>query len=115
METIPGFGRKKCASDRREYRAAEAEGRNLEYMVENACIHCNRLIRKEEMRILPPSYLQERDPYVSSGVVRRRVMCLNCYNLIRSTCREKASFDRHRQARARPQLFRSALKILTSR
>jgi hypothetical protein len=83
-------------------------------MVENACIHCNRLIKKEEIRILPPSYLQERDPYVSSGVVRKRVMCINCYNMIRYNCREKAKFDKYR-GQAKSPLFRSALKILANR
>ena len=114
LETIPGFGRKKCASDRKEYRAAEAEGRNLEYMVENACIHCNRLMRKGEVKILPPSYIQERDPYVSNGTVKRRLMCVNCYNTIRSTTKEKVRFDRYRED-CRPQLFRTAIKLLTNR
>lgn len=113
LETVPEFARKRPASDGKEYEAAVAEGKDLGYLVENTCIHCNRLIKQSEVKILPPSYIQERDPYVSSGFVKKRLMCINCYNMIRYTSREKVRFDRYRNSR--PQLFRSAIKMLTSR
>jgi hypothetical protein len=114
LETIPEFARKRAASDEHEYATAVAEGKDLAYLVENTCIHCNRLIKKGEVKILPPGYIQERDPYVSNGTVKRRLMCISCYNTIRSTTREKVRFDRYRDD-TRPQLFRTAIKMLANR
>ena len=111
---VPEFARKRAASDGLEYAVGAAEGKDLSYLIENTCIHCNRLIKKGELKIMPPSYIQERDPYVISGVVKKRMMCVGCYNLIRSTSKERARFDRYRN-RERPQLFRTAIKMLTNR
>lgn len=114
LETVPGFAKKRSASDEKEYAACIAEGKDLAYLVENTCIHCNRLMKKGEVKILPPSYIQERDPYVGKGTVKKRLMCVNCYNTIRSTSRERVRFDRYRDE-SRPQLFRSAIKLLANR
>jgi hypothetical protein len=92
----PAFASKISASDGAEYAAEVAEDKDLVYLIENTCIHCNRLMGKSEVKILPPSYIQERDQYVSGGVVKRRLMCLQCYNTLRSTAREKVKFDRFR-------------------
>ena len=48
--------------------------------VGESCLQCGRHIGEKEVRVLPPRYVQERDPYVSSGMVRRRFVCLGCYN-----------------------------------
>jgi hypothetical protein len=89
MEIVPEFARKKSASDEIEYAADVAEDKDLVYLIENTCMYCNRLMKKDEVRVLPPKYIQERDPYVSNGIVRRRMMCVGCYNIIRSTTRER--------------------------
>jgi hypothetical protein len=65
-------------------------------MVEDTCMYCNRLMEKGEIKVLPPSYIQERDPYVRRGVVKRRLMCLKCYNTIRGIAKEKARFSEAR-------------------
>lgn len=62
-------------------------------MVEGTCMYCNRLMEKGEIKVLPPSYIQERDPYVRRGTVKRRLMCLKCYNTIRGMAKEKARFS----------------------
>ncbi len=108
VEGVPAFARKTAASDGAEYAAEVAEDKDLVYLIENTCIHCNRLMSKSEVKILPPSYIQERDQYVSGGVVKRRLMCLQCYNTLRSTTREKVRFDRFR-SRNRMQLVRTAI------
>ena len=114
LETIPGFAKKRAASDGKEYAACIAEGKDLAYLVENTCIHCNRLMKKGETKILPPSYVQERDLYVSNGTVKRRLMCVSCYNTIRATAKEKVRFNRYREE-GRPRLFSTAIKLLTNR
>ena len=105
---MPAFARKRSASDGLEYAADIAEDRDLVYLVENTCIRCSRLMEKGEIKILPPSYIQEKDRYVSSGIVKKRLMCVGCYNTLRSTSREKVRFDRFRN-KNRIQLVRSAI------
>jgi len=67
--------------------AEEAEGRfgfseddKLRQLIENSCLGCRKLMDSNEVKILPPRYVQERDIYVSKGMVRRRLICLSCYN-----------------------------------
>ncbi len=64
---------------------AEGLGEDVERrLIANGCFRCNRQLGDREVKVLLPRYVQERDPYVSGGVVRRRFMCLNCYNRLRS-------------------------------
>ncbi|MGA3020489.1 MAG: hypothetical protein ABSD68_00885 [Candidatus Micrarchaeales archaeon] len=92
MEIVPEFARKKSASDEIEYAVDVAEDKDLVYLIENTCMCCNRLMKKDEIRVLPPKYIQERDPYVNNNIVRRRMMCVSCYNTLRSTARERVRF-----------------------
>jgi hypothetical protein len=48
--------------------------------IEDRCMRCGSLIEKDRIRIIPPRYVQDRDPYVRAGLVRRRIMCVSCYN-----------------------------------
>jgi len=64
--------------------AQEMDG-DLRDRVEDRCMRCSRLIGVGEIRIVPPRYVQDRDPYVRAGVVKRRIMCLSCYNLFGRT------------------------------
>ncbi len=74
--------------------AGQGEGRGeFARMVESTCMYCNRLMERGEIRVLPPSYIQDRDQYVRRGIVRRRLMCLKCYNTIRGMAKEKARFS----------------------
>ncbi len=50
------------------------------YGIEDRCMRCERPIERDRIRVIPPRYVQERDPYVRAGIVRRRVMCLGCYS-----------------------------------
>jgi len=112
-EILPEFAKKRSASDDVEYAADIAEDKDLVYLVENTCIHCNKLMKQGELKILPPSYMQERDPYVSKGVVKKRTMCVSCYNAIRSTAREKIRFDRFRSNNNnRTQIIKSIISRL---
>jgi hypothetical protein len=88
----PMFARKRAAADGGEYFVEEAEGKDLAYIVEHSCIHCNRLLGPQEVKILPPSYVQDRDPYVNCGLVKRRLMCVGCYNILRSSSRTRAKY-----------------------
>ncbi len=113
-EGVPAYARKVCASDEAEYAAEVAEDKDLVYLIENTCIHCNRLMSKSEVKILPPSYIQEHDQYVGAGVVKRRLMCLQCYNTLRSTARERVKFDRFRN-KSRLGFVKNALvRVLSS-
>lgn len=107
-EEVPAFARKRAASDEEEYAAEVAEDKDLVYLIENTCIHCNRLMNKSEVKILPPSYIQERDRYVSDGIVKRRLMCVQCYSTLRSASRERVRFDRYKNAN-RMQVVRTVL------
>ena len=89
---MPAFARKCAAADGCEYSVEDAEGKDLAYMVEHSCIHCNRMFAPEEVKILPPSYIQSRDKYVNCGLVKRRLMCIDCYNILRSSVRAKAKY-----------------------
>jgi hypothetical protein len=113
-EQVPAFALKRCASDEMEYATEVAEDKDLVYLIQNTCIYCNRLMGKNEVKILPPSYIQERDQYVNGGVVKRRLMCLQCYNNVRSASRQRVKFDRYRHNRA--QLLRGTIsRLLASR
>lgn len=94
------------------YAIGVAEDKDLAYLIENTCLHCNKLMDKSEVKILPPSYIQERDQYVSRGVVKRRMMCLRCYNMLRSTAREKVRFDRFRNKGRLGTVKTTLIKIL---
>ena len=105
---VVGFDRRVAASDGLLYNVNEAEQRDLKHMVENSCMYCSRLLAKEEIRVVPPEYVQERDPYVLEGFVRRRVLCVECYNKMTSSAREKVK-TRYKNMRnnIRERLLRS--------
>ncbi len=69
---------------------ADMEEKDLRYLVENSCISCNHPLQKGSIKIVPPSYIQERDPYVRKGLVGKRMMCVSCYNNVGVTRRNKA-------------------------
>ena len=84
---LRAFARKVAASDGLEYSVDEAEYKDLIYLVENTCIKCNKFLGKDDIKIVPPRYIQERDPQVRNGIVDRRVMCSSCYSSLRSLTR----------------------------
>ncbi len=62
------------------YEPEETEAESLKFLVENSCISCDKILPRYAVRILPPLYVQERDRHVRSGLVSRRLMCVDCYN-----------------------------------
>jgi len=92
FETVGSFDTQVAVSDNREYKVYEAERKDLAYLVKNSCISCNRLMKESEIKIVPPRYVQERDHYVNSGAVDKRLMCVSCYNTLKSITRSKIKY-----------------------
>lgn len=86
------FDAKVAVSDNMEHGVDESERRDLAYLVRNSCMSCNRLMGKSEIKVVPPSYIQERDRYVRSGSVDRRLMCVKCYNTLRVVTRSRRRY-----------------------
>ncbi|MEM0086755.1 MAG: hypothetical protein QW774_01990 [Candidatus Micrarchaeaceae archaeon] len=93
------FQMRRAASDGQEYPIEEAEDKDLKYLIENSCMICNRYFRKGEVRILPSSYMQEKDSFVREGIVAKRYICADCYNKVTSTAREKEKYDYRKRIR----------------
>lgn len=86
---LKAFEKKVAGSDNSEYTVDNAERKDLAYLVENSCISCSRLLKREEVKIVPPRYIQERDHYVRNGAVARRLMCIACYNSLKSVTKTR--------------------------
>ncbi|MDE1804797.1 MAG: hypothetical protein KGH59_03375, partial [Candidatus Micrarchaeota archaeon] len=82
------FDRKVAESDGILYRVSEAEEADLRKVIENSCIKCDKLLGREEIKVIPPQYVQDSDRHVASGYVARRVMCTPCYEAMTSSTRE---------------------------
>ncbi|MGI0141849.1 MAG: hypothetical protein ACREBF_04355 [Candidatus Micrarchaeales archaeon] len=102
------FNMKISASDGIKTTVSEAEERDLKKMIESSCMHCNKLIGRGEVKVVPPQTIQEQDRYVASGEVQRRVLCTQCYEKMTSSARERVR-QRYRQmgASLRSRLFRA--------
>ena len=83
------FNMKVAESDGCMHTVAEAEEMDLSKMIENSCMHCNRVLSRTEIRVVPPMMVQEKDKYVSRGIVQRRIMCTACYDKMISSSRER--------------------------
>jgi len=83
------FNMKISASDGIKCTVSEAEEKDLRKMIETSCMHCNRVLARDEVKVVPPQMIQEQDRYVSSGEVTRRVMCTLCYERMASSTRER--------------------------
>ncbi|MDE1767847.1 MAG: hypothetical protein KGH64_02225 [Candidatus Micrarchaeota archaeon] len=94
---LKAFEKKVAGSDNCEYTVENAERKDLVYLVENSCLSCNKLMGKSEVKVIPPRYIQERDYYVSSGAVSKRLMCVSCYNALKTVTRTKVKI-RHGQS-----------------
>lgn len=105
------FDRKLAESDRVEYSVEEAESKDLKHLVENSCISCNRLLKSGEIKVVPPRYIQERDQYVRSGAVDRRLMCVLCYNALKTVTQNRAKYKDTATAR-KSFLVRSVINNL---
>lgn len=70
-----------------EGRSASARDGNSGFRIEHSCVRCSRQMGARDVKVLLPRYVQERDPYVRHGVVKRRFMCLSCYNQLRASAR----------------------------
>jgi hypothetical protein len=83
------FETKVAGSDNVEYTVDSAERKDLAYLVENSCISCNKQLSMQDVKIVPPRYIQERDHYVRNGAVSRRLMCVACYNTLKTVTRTR--------------------------
>ncbi|MDE1856036.1 MAG: hypothetical protein KGH49_02260 [Candidatus Micrarchaeota archaeon] len=97
-----GFDMKIAESDGCVHTVCEAEEMDLKRMIEGSCMHCNRVLSRGEVRVVPPMMVQEKDKYVSRGIVQRRIMCTQCYDKMVSSTRERI--------RSRFNLTRDSLK-----
>ena len=86
------FDTKVTASDNVQRSVNDAERADLAHLVENSCMSCNRFLNKGEIKVVPPRYIQERDQYVKSGAVSRRLMCVNCYNALKTVTRNRIRY-----------------------
>ena len=102
------FNMKVAASDGMKYLVSEAEERDLKKMIENSCMHCNKLMARDEIKVVPPQAIQEQDRYVSKGTVARRVLCTQCYEAMTSSTRERVKM-KYRQigSTLRRRLFKA--------
>ncbi len=107
---FPEFAKKIAVSDNRQYTVDKAEQKDLEYIIENTCLYCGRLMTKNEIKILPPSYIVERDPYVRNGIVKRRLMCVNCYNKVREASKDRVAYEKKRAASPAYKVVKTAVK-----
>lgn len=101
---LKAFEKKVAGSDNAEYTVDNAERKDLAYLVENSCISCSRLLKRDEVKIIPPRYIQERDHYVRNGAVTRRLMCVACYNTLKSVIRTRIKI-RHDESNATKRSF----------
>lgn len=102
------FDQKVAASDNLKRSVADAERQDLTHLVENSCMSCNRLLGNSEIKVVPPRYVQERDNYVKSGAVLRRIMCVECYNTLKSVTKSRIKY-RDSAALRRKFLIRSVI------
>jgi len=93
VEGVPSFAKKLSASDGFEYTIEDAEETDLKHLIENSCMLCNKVLDKGAVKILPSSYMQEKDPYVRAGIVAKRYICAECYTKITSGTREKLRYS----------------------
>lgn len=64
-----------------------ASGNDFLVRVQNSCLECNRALDRNEIKVIPPMYIQMKDSYVRNGMVLRRYMCVPCYNALRKPVR----------------------------
>lgn len=98
------FETKVAGSDRAQYTVDDAERKDLAHLVENSCLSCNKQLKFEDVKIVPPKYIQERDYYVKSGAVSRRLMCVACYNALMTVTKTKIRI-RHSESNATRRNF----------
>ena len=102
------FDQKMSASDGLVRDVADAERQDLAHIVENSCMSCNKLLGNREIKVVPPRYVQERDRYVKSGAVLRRIMCVDCYNIMKTVTKSRIRY-RDTAAARRKFLIRSVI------
>ena len=82
-------------------------GDSLVQFLNNSCMSCRKEFGKDEIRVLPSSYIQERDFYVRSGIVRKRLLCVDCYNGTRTSTKIKSNRNRNARRAGLRRLFSS--------
>ncbi len=80
--------------------------------LEKSCMECGRLIKSVEIKVMPPRYMLERDPSFVQGLVDKRVLCVGCYNNMRSTVRIRQKTKSHARRRVKAVLTRTVIGAL---
>jgi ribosomal protein S27AE len=80
---------------------------SLVQFLNNSCMSCRKEFGRDEIRVLPSSYIQERDFYVRSGIVRKRLLCVDCYNGTRMATKTKSNRNRNTRRTGLRRLFSS--------
>ena len=80
---------------------------SLVQFLNNSCMNCRKEFGRDEIRVLPSSYIQERDFYVRSGIVRKRLLCVDCYNGARAATKTKSNRNRNARRAGLRRLFSS--------
>ncbi|MCL5786613.1 MAG: hypothetical protein M1520_00200 [Candidatus Marsarchaeota archaeon] len=82
-------------------------GDSLVQFLNNSCMSCRKEFGKDEIRVLPSSYIQERDFYVRSGIVKKRLLCVGCYNGTRMATKTRSNRNRNTRRTGLRRLFSS--------
>ncbi len=64
---------------------------SLVRFLNNSCMNCRKEFVRNEIKVLPSSYIQERDFYVRSGIVDKRLLCVECYNSVKMPTRTRSA------------------------
>jgi hypothetical protein len=80
---------------------------SLVKFLNNSCMNCRKEFGKDEIRVLPSSYIQERDFYVRSGIVKKRLLCVDCYNGTRVATKTRSNRNRNTRRTGLRRLFSS--------
>ena len=80
---------------------------SLVRFLNNSCMSCRKEFGKDEIKVMPSSYIQDRDFYVRSGIVRKRLLCVECYNVTKKATKTKASRNRNAHRNGFRRLFSS--------
>ncbi|MDE1861037.1 MAG: hypothetical protein KGH72_04980 [Candidatus Micrarchaeota archaeon] len=115
---IEAYSREVFSANDPERSALDLSGSGFVRFLENSCIRCNKPLGSNDVKIIPPRYVQEHDAYVRQGLVPRRYMCIPCYNSMMSPLKAKAKtmpLEARRYELQRAIMLKSIIKRMLAR
>ncbi len=94
---------------------AEDETQDILQIIQNSCMRCDRKIGKSEVRVVPPQIVQEQDSYVAAGKISKRVMCVPCYNELKTPSRVRFEQKRALKERLHAKLMKGIISKVAMR